>query len=169
MGTDIFGTAFSKVRGAARAGRGLIAVTTVDEYDAETEYTILAANIQLQYAQQVQPKLFGGGDMFGVVQDAQGVLQIGAVVGPGVEDLIEASSLETLLSQGETGQDGDHLTLSLEDPSLVGDEDFIHQGGSKYELYNYFVQDYNLSSDPNDPPVMTQVSIVSFNVESVAV
>ena len=165
---DLFGTSFNNLRGVTRAGRGEISLSSSEDYDG-TAYSILSEQVQLNYSQELQPRMFAGGDVFAVVQMAQGVLQLGAAVGPGVQDLIGArGSLEDLLSDPYDTADTEYLELNLEDPDLQGHEGYISTGGMKYRLYNWFVQDFNLTSNPNEPPVMTQVSIYSLNIEYVS-
>ena len=156
------------VRGAARAGRGSISLVGHGD--------VLVSQVELQYQQEVQPQPMGSGEAFVIVGLAQGALNIGAIAGPGVDDLLaDAGDLGALLSQ-EAFDNGDvsnteldaqeALVLNLEDPDIVADTDWIHTGETEYTIKNYLVQNYQLSNDPNQPPIATQVQIFCLDIEN---
>ena len=155
MSTNLFGGEYTTVGGTAQAGRGEISLTI-----GATTTTFLAANLQVQYSQQVQPKLFAGGYVFAVRQMAQGQLSIGAVMGPNIMSIVAAGGADAA-----SLWDGTAMTVSLTDPSLSGDDIGLFSD-SGFTISSFLVQDFNLTSNPPDPPVMTNISIWALNISS---
>ena len=149
----LFGDTQYQVRAVTRAGRGKITIGGIG---------MLATNIQIQFQQQPELRPLADGRVFGTVSMPQGMLQVGAVAGPGATQLVQtASSLSNLL-HGSGGE----LVIDMSDPTMVVHEEETDLNADlEFTISQYIVQSYQVTSQTEQPPIMTQVQLFFLDMD----
>lgn len=154
---DLFSAAHTTIAGIARAGDASISFT-----QGETEYTLAAMNVQVTYSEKISPIVLPGGKVLIFSQIALGQIQIGALLGNGIDDFLAYFGDLCNIAKAENSliivmQSGITCSPALEALDVAEKATFT--------CVNCKITDFGVSNQIQGIVVSTNMSVFALNVD----